>query len=115
MDAVCPPPPQASSPAFRQYCQQVLKNAKAMAQALLQRGYTLVSGTASVLAAGDKGKGAEGVGQGSGGGTEGAGLRGGCGGQGLSPLTLCPLLPRWHRQPPGAGGPAAQGHRWCPG
>ncbi|XP_030324015.1 serine hydroxymethyltransferase, mitochondrial [Calypte anna] len=35
---------QASSPAFRQYCQQVLKNAKAMAQALLQRGYTLVSG-----------------------------------------------------------------------
>lgn len=55
-------PPQASSPAFRQYCQQVLKNAKAMAQALLQRGYTLVSGSASVLAAGDKGKGAEGVG-----------------------------------------------------
>ncbi|KFQ48133.1 hypothetical protein N333_04079, partial [Nestor notabilis] len=35
---------QASSPAFHQYCQQVLKNAKAMAQALLQRGYTLVSG-----------------------------------------------------------------------
>ncbi|KAK2516451.1 Shmt2 [Columba guinea] len=35
---------QANSPAFRQYCQQVLKNAKAMAQALLQRGYTLVSG-----------------------------------------------------------------------
>ncbi|XP_061335518.1 serine hydroxymethyltransferase, mitochondrial [Pezoporus flaviventris] len=35
---------QASSPAFRHYCQQVLKNAKAMAQALLQRGYTLVSG-----------------------------------------------------------------------
>ncbi|KAM6106314.1 serine hydroxymethyltransferase, mitochondrial [Pterocles gutturalis] len=35
---------QASSPAFRLYCQQVLKNAKAMAQALLQRGYTLVSG-----------------------------------------------------------------------
>ncbi|XP_071312184.1 serine hydroxymethyltransferase, mitochondrial isoform X1 [Agelaius tricolor] len=35
---------QASSPAFRQYCQQVLRNAKAMAQALLQRGYTLVSG-----------------------------------------------------------------------
>lgn len=40
---------QASSPAFRQYCQQVLKNAKAMAQALLQRGYTLVSGNASFL------------------------------------------------------------------
>ncbi|XP_054253069.1 serine hydroxymethyltransferase, mitochondrial [Indicator indicator] len=35
---------QASSPAFQQYCQQVLRNAKAMAQALLQRGYTLVSG-----------------------------------------------------------------------
>ncbi|XP_061871647.1 serine hydroxymethyltransferase, mitochondrial [Colius striatus] len=35
---------QARSPAFRQYCQQVLSNAKAMAQALLQRGYTLVSG-----------------------------------------------------------------------
>uniref|UniRef100_A0A8C3JJM2 Serine hydroxymethyltransferase n=1 Tax=Calidris pygmaea TaxID=425635 RepID=A0A8C3JJM2_9CHAR len=35
---------QASSPAFHQYCQQVLRNAKAMAQALLQRGYTLVSG-----------------------------------------------------------------------
>ena len=43
-------PHQASSPAFRQYCQQVLKNAKAMAQALLQRGYTLVSGNASFLA-----------------------------------------------------------------
>ncbi|XP_041900575.1 serine hydroxymethyltransferase, mitochondrial-like [Corvus kubaryi] len=35
---------QASSPAFQEYCQQVLRNAKAMAQALLQRGYTLVSG-----------------------------------------------------------------------
>ncbi|RMB90406.1 hypothetical protein DUI87_33292 [Hirundo rustica rustica] len=35
---------QASSPAFREYCQQVLRNAKAMARALLQRGYTLVSG-----------------------------------------------------------------------
>ncbi|RLV84470.1 hypothetical protein DV515_00016187 [Chloebia gouldiae] len=40
---------QASSPAFREYCQQVLRNAKAMAQALLQRGYTLVSGDAPVL------------------------------------------------------------------
>ncbi|NXP62404.1 GLYM protein, partial [Chloropsis cyanopogon] len=38
------PPSQASSPAFQEYCQQVLRNAKAMAQALLQRGYTLVSG-----------------------------------------------------------------------
>ncbi|XP_041256279.1 serine hydroxymethyltransferase, mitochondrial-like, partial [Onychostruthus taczanowskii] len=40
---------QASSPAFREYCQQVLRNAKAMAQALLQRGYTLVSGEALAL------------------------------------------------------------------
>ncbi|XP_048183483.1 LOW QUALITY PROTEIN: serine hydroxymethyltransferase, mitochondrial [Corvus hawaiiensis] len=35
---------QASSPGLQEYCQQVLRNAKAMAQALLQRGYTLVSG-----------------------------------------------------------------------
>uniref|UniRef100_A0A452HJ95 glycine hydroxymethyltransferase n=1 Tax=Gopherus agassizii TaxID=38772 RepID=A0A452HJ95_9SAUR len=35
---------QASSPAFREHCQQVLKNARAMAEGLLQRGYTLVSG-----------------------------------------------------------------------
>ncbi|KAF7240271.1 Serine hydroxymethyltransferase, mitochondrial [Varanus komodoensis] len=35
---------QANSPMFQEYCQQVLKNAKAMAEALLQRGYTLVSG-----------------------------------------------------------------------
>ncbi|KAM3847074.1 serine hydroxymethyltransferase, mitochondrial isoform 2-T2 [Vipera latastei] len=35
---------QASSPMFREYCQQVLKNSKAMAEALLQRGYNLVSG-----------------------------------------------------------------------
>ncbi|XP_042669021.1 serine hydroxymethyltransferase, mitochondrial isoform X1 [Centrocercus urophasianus] len=35
---------QAKSPQFRQYCLQVLRNAKAMARALLQRGYTLVSG-----------------------------------------------------------------------
>ncbi|KAM9115658.1 LOW QUALITY PROTEIN: serine hydroxymethyltransferase, mitochondrial [Pangshura tecta] len=35
---------QAGSPAFREYCQQVLKNARAMAEALLQSGYTLVSG-----------------------------------------------------------------------
>ena len=44
------PPPhiQAQSPHFRQYCQQVLLNAKAMATALLQRGYTLVSGRGGV-------------------------------------------------------------------
>ncbi|ETE71785.1 Serine hydroxymethyltransferase, mitochondrial [Ophiophagus hannah] len=35
---------QASSPMFQEYCQQVLKNSKAMAEALLQRGYNLVSG-----------------------------------------------------------------------
>ncbi|EOA98099.1 Serine hydroxymethyltransferase, mitochondrial, partial [Anas platyrhynchos] len=33
-------------PSLPQYCQQVLKNAKAMAQALLQRGYTLVGARA---------------------------------------------------------------------
>lgn len=35
---------QAKSPEFREYQLQVLKNAKAMAKALLDRGYTLVSG-----------------------------------------------------------------------
>lgn len=35
---------QAKSPEFRQYQQQVLRNAKAMAKALLDHGYTLVSG-----------------------------------------------------------------------
>uniref|UniRef100_A0A3B3Z3D6 Serine hydroxymethyltransferase n=1 Tax=Poecilia mexicana TaxID=48701 RepID=A0A3B3Z3D6_9TELE len=35
---------QASSPMFKQYIAQVLLNAKAMAGALLQKGYTLVSG-----------------------------------------------------------------------
>ncbi|XP_043939556.1 serine hydroxymethyltransferase, mitochondrial [Protopterus annectens] len=35
---------QSSSPMFVEYAQQVLKNSKAMATALLQRGYTLVSG-----------------------------------------------------------------------
>ncbi|XP_072927335.1 serine hydroxymethyltransferase, mitochondrial [Hemitrygon akajei] len=35
---------QANSPMFKEYSQQVLKNAKAMANALLKRGYTLVSG-----------------------------------------------------------------------
>lgn len=29
---------------FREYCLQVLKNARAMADALLERGYSLVSG-----------------------------------------------------------------------
>ncbi|XP_034445410.1 serine hydroxymethyltransferase, mitochondrial-like isoform X4 [Hippoglossus hippoglossus] len=35
---------QASTPMFKQYISQVLLNAKAMADALLKRGYTLVSG-----------------------------------------------------------------------
>lgn len=35
---------QAQSPMFREYINQVLKNAKAMATALLDKGYTLVSG-----------------------------------------------------------------------
>ncbi|XP_028654541.1 serine hydroxymethyltransferase, mitochondrial isoform X1 [Erpetoichthys calabaricus] len=35
---------QASAPAFKQYATQVLKNSKAMAGALLKKGYTLVSG-----------------------------------------------------------------------
>ncbi|XP_034255975.1 serine hydroxymethyltransferase, mitochondrial-like [Thrips palmi] len=35
---------QAMSPEFKLYQQQVLKNAKAMAQALLKKGYSLVSG-----------------------------------------------------------------------
>uniref|UniRef100_A0A6I8Q8G7 Serine hydroxymethyltransferase n=1 Tax=Xenopus tropicalis TaxID=8364 RepID=A0A6I8Q8G7_XENTR len=35
---------QASSPMFREYAVQVLKNAKSMAAALLSKGYTLVSG-----------------------------------------------------------------------
>lgn len=35
---------QASTPMFQQYAHQVLKNAKSMAAALLQKGYTLVSG-----------------------------------------------------------------------
>lgn len=35
---------QANSPMFREYSQQVLKNSKAMANALIKRGYTLVSG-----------------------------------------------------------------------
>lgn len=35
---------QASTPMFKQYIAQVLMNAKAMANALLKKGYTLVSG-----------------------------------------------------------------------
>lgn len=37
-------PLQACSPMFREYSLQVLKNARAMADALLERGYSLVSG-----------------------------------------------------------------------
>jgi len=36
---------QAQSEDFRVYQQQVLKNCKAMAQAMLDRGYELVSGS----------------------------------------------------------------------
>lgn len=39
---------QASTPMFKQYIAQVMLNAKAMARALLRRGFTLVSGTATV-------------------------------------------------------------------
>lgn len=35
---------QACSPEFREYQSQILRNAKAMAAALVERGYTLVSG-----------------------------------------------------------------------
>lgn len=35
---------QAQSPMFKDYIAQVLKNAKAMATALISKGYTLVSG-----------------------------------------------------------------------
>lgn len=35
---------QAQSPMFKEYIAQVLKNAKAMAAALIDKGYTLVSG-----------------------------------------------------------------------
>ncbi|XP_027710898.1 serine hydroxymethyltransferase, mitochondrial [Vombatus ursinus] len=35
---------QVNTPMFREYSQQVLRNARAMAEALLQRGYSLVSG-----------------------------------------------------------------------
>ena len=36
---------QATSPMFKEYIAQVLLNSKAMADALLKRGFTLVSGT----------------------------------------------------------------------
>ena len=38
------PLPQAYTPVFREYSLQILKNAQAMADALLERGYSLVSG-----------------------------------------------------------------------
>lgn len=41
--------PQAMSPDFRSYQEQVLKNAKAMGKALMDRGYTLVSGLFTVF------------------------------------------------------------------
>lgn len=40
---------QAQSPMFREYIAQVLKNAKAMAAALLDKGYTLVSGNPAFI------------------------------------------------------------------
>lgn len=41
--------PQASTPMFKQYIAQVLLNAKAMANALLRKSYTLVSGTKATV------------------------------------------------------------------
>ena len=35
---------QAKSPEFKEYQIQTMKNAKAMAEALLERGYSIVSG-----------------------------------------------------------------------
>ena len=40
---------QAQTPMFKEYQQQVLKNAKAMANALLEAGYSLVSGTSVII------------------------------------------------------------------
>lgn len=40
---------QAQTSMFKEYQQQVLKNAKAMANALLEAGYSLVSGTSVFL------------------------------------------------------------------
>ena len=36
---------QAQTPMFKEYQQQVLKNAKSMAKALIDLGYSIVSGT----------------------------------------------------------------------
>lgn len=41
---------QAQSPMFKDYIAQVLKNAKAMATALISKGYTLVSGKLTCMA-----------------------------------------------------------------
>lgn len=40
---------QAQSPMFKEYVTQVLKNSKAMATALLNKGYTLVSGNLTCI------------------------------------------------------------------
>lgn len=40
---------QTQSPMFKEYIAQVLKNAKAMAAALLSKGYTLVSGNLACI------------------------------------------------------------------
>lgn len=40
---------QAQSPMFKEYIDQVLKNAKAMAATLISKGYTLVSGEGASL------------------------------------------------------------------
>jgi len=40
---------QAQTPMFKEYQQQVLKNAKAMANALSEAGYSLVSGTSVII------------------------------------------------------------------
>lgn len=45
-DGTCPSL-QASTPMFKQYIAQVMLNAKSMADALLKKGYTLVSGASA--------------------------------------------------------------------
>lgn len=40
---------QAQSPMFKEYIAQVLKNSKAMAAALLSKGYTVVSGNLTCI------------------------------------------------------------------
>lgn len=40
---------QAQTPMFKEYQQQVLKNAKTMANALLEAGYSLVSGMSVII------------------------------------------------------------------